>query len=86
MTLKEWAEREGLDYLDCEEYPPLLDEYDLKEVVYAFRHCLDCSDWYLFRDHHGVVRRLTNHATQHVIVDDESIESLKAENFREEET
>jgi len=87
VTLKEWAEREGLVYLNNIEYPPLLDEYMCTEVVYNFRHCLDCADWYIYRDRDGTLRKyvVLGDSSMVVMIEDKELDGITKSDFEEEQ-
>lgn len=53
MTLREWAEREGIGFF----YVPIEGdrsiEYDSTEAVIDVNHCWDCGLWYVRRGRDG---------------------------------
>lgn len=59
MTLREWAEREGLLYLyiDITGQPALVADHNVAEAVLACAHCWDCASWYVSRSPDGKLFR-----------------------------
>lgn len=77
MTLKEWAEREGVGYTDA---VWLRDEYELLEcvLILPMAHCFDCADIYLARDMDGRLWKTCREYSwsESVVIQESDLDSL----------